>query len=230
MSLALLVVAIAVLAASPALAAGRHRDSSRRNCSQLTAQDFDRVGEHVMERMLGSTQAHESMDRLMAQMMGPANERRMHVVMGERFTGCGNSPLPGGYAGMMGAMGMMGGFGPNGQGGAGAGGAYGPGMMGGFGSAPGNRAAPGGDGAYGLGSMMGVDRGRGDDGNGNMPVGWMIAMILVLVLGGAAAVYFIARGSTRRSDPRQLLAHRFARGEIDAEEYRRRSELLGGAK
>ena len=44
MSLALLVVAIAVLAASPALAAGRHRDSSRRNCSQLTAQDFDRVG------------------------------------------------------------------------------------------------------------------------------------------------------------------------------------------
>ena len=212
------ILAFGLVAALPALGAGQSGDQSRR-CSQLTTRDFERIGEHVMGRMLGSQGAHQSMDRLMEQMMGPASERRMHVVMGERFSGCGNPPLPGGYAGMMGAIGMMGG----GDGGPG-------GMMGGAG--PGSQTGPGR--GYGPGSMMGFNRSDGNDGNNDdAPVGWMIAMMAFLIFGAAAAVYFVGRGSRRRSDsqdPRQLLAHRFARGEIDAEEYRRRSDLLGGVR
>lgn len=205
--LALLVTASALIAAQPALAAGKSRDNAHR-CDQLQAQDFNRIGERVMGKMVGSAQADESMDRLMAQMMGPSNERRMHIVMGERFSGCGNPPLPGGYAGMMGAMGMMGGFA----------------------SRPGGRSAPGPGATFGPGSMMGFDRSRGGNGDDDAPVGWMIAIMVVLVLGAAAAVYFVARTSRRRPDPRQLLAQRFAQGEIDAEEYRRRNQLLGGAR
>lgn len=195
----------------PSLAAGQSGQRPPRDCKQLGTQDFNRIGERVMGRMLGSPQAHESMDRLMAQMMGPGNERRMHVLMGQRFTGCGSSALPGGYAGMMGGMGMMGAMGMMGGGSAGDRGAQGPGH------------------SYGAG-MMGFDGGRGGSRDDDAPLGWMIAMMVVLVLAAGAAIYLIARSSRRRADPGQLLAQRFARGEIDAEEYRRRNELLGGAK
>src|SRR6266545_1953218 len=137
---ALGILVFALVVALPAAAAGDPRGQSRR-CSQFTTGDFERIGEHVMGRMLGSQGAHQSMNRLMEQMMGPANERRMHVIMGERFSGCGNPPLPGGYAGMMGAMGMMGGS---------------DGMMGGVGSGDQRSNGPGA--AYGPGKMMGVDR------------------------------------------------------------------------
>lgn len=205
---ALAVLLALTLSAPPALAAGQ--GSERRNCDRLGSQGFERIGERAMGRMLGSPRAHQSMDELMAQMMGGANEQRMHEAIGERFAGCGNPPLPGGYAGMMGTMGMMGGFGPG----------------------PDGRGTFSPDGPYnGPGSMMGfASRDGGGRNHNDVPVGWTIAMILVLVGGAGATAYAISRLGQGRRDPRRLLAQRFARGEIGADEYRRRHDLLGGAR
>jgi uncharacterized membrane protein len=46
-------------------------------------------------------------------------------------------------------------------------------------------------------------------------------------------MYFIARGTGHQSarsgsDPVDVLNHRFARGEIDEEEYRKRRDILRG--
>lgn len=66
--------------------------------------------------------------------------------------------------------------------------------------------------------------------------GWvMMAFVLLLVVGLIAAlIYAFARDSRSSShggfrDPSAIdvLDHRFARGEIDDEEYRKRRELLG---
>jgi putative membrane protein len=65
--------------------------------------------------------------------------------------------------------------------------------------------------------------------------GWGVmafVLLLVVVLIGAL-VYFIARDTGHRSarsgsDPADVLDHRFARGEIDEEEYRKRRDILRG--
>jgi putative membrane protein len=63
--------------------------------------------------------------------------------------------------------------------------------------------------------------------------GWVmgIGMLLVLVL-IAALVFFLVResGRTRSSGPsaQDALDHRFARGEIDEDEYRMRRDTLKG--
>ena len=82
---------------------------------------------------------------------------------------------------------------------------------------------------------------------GAHPSGWwyalgIISMVLfwgVLVLAIAAAVRYLDRGRPERSSPRppappptaeQVLAGRFARGEIDADEYRQRLDTLRQAR
>ena len=65
--------------------------------------------------------------------------------------------------------------------------------------------------------------------------GWaMMAVVLLLVLVALGAlIYFVARDAGHRgarggSDPLDLLDHRFARGEIDEDEYRKRRDILRG--
>jgi putative membrane protein len=81
---------------------------------------------------------------------------------------------------------------------------------------------------------------------GDHPSGWwfalgIISMVLfwgVLVLAIAAAVRYLDRGRHERSSPRppapptaeQVLADRFARGEIDADEYHQRLDTLRQAR
>ncbi len=64
---------------------------------------------------------------------------------------------------------------------------------------------------------------------------WLIALVLLVVLVVAVVALFrrqpVAAGSPRTSEPSRspaevLLAERFARGEIDADEYRRRRDAL----
>jgi putative membrane protein len=54
-----------------------------------------------------------------------------------------------------------------------------------------------------------------------MMVGTGLTLVAVLVL----AVFMAVR--LRRADPRRLLAERFARGEIDEQEYRHGLDVLG---
>lgn len=61
-------------------------------------------------------------------------------------------------------------------------------------------------------------------------MGWMIAGQLIFWLGLVALAVFailrLGRPSDQRSGPQAILDERFARGEIDAEEYRSRRALL----
>lgn len=66
--------------------------SGERACSGLTAGDFERMGEYAMGRALQSTAVHESMNRRMAAMVTSRGERRMHVALGYRISGCVGGP------------------------------------------------------------------------------------------------------------------------------------------
>ena len=60
-----------------------------------------------------------------------------------------------------------------------------------------------------------------------MGIGWLVFLAAVVVI----VVLFVRRsdhrgGSSARTGPEDLLAERFARGEIDETEYRRRRDAL----
>jgi hypothetical protein len=125
-TVALLVMAfLAVPAAARASLADEQRQGQElivqlhagtKTCGDLSADDFDHVGEYLMYRALGSTSLHQAMNDRMTAMMGEQGESRMHQLLGRRYTGCYTSASGGGgYGGMMGP-GMMGDYyGPGGS-------------------------------------------------------------------------------------------------------------------
>lgn len=221
-----LVAALMLVFASPAASQSPDADArgadllsalerGETECSDLDGEDYAAIGELAMGRMVGSPQAHEAMDELIAGMMGESGLTRMHDAMGQRFAGCGQPGIPSGFGQMMGVMGMMGGgyggFGPAGM----MGGGYGP---------QGSADVPGR--GYGAGSMMGFDRGFGDDDDVEI---WMVVTMLVVVLAVGSGALMFARSTKHRPDPPvDLLAERFARGEISLEDYQERRRLLQG--
>jgi hypothetical protein len=109
-----LAIAAALAAAGPAsaslsdeLRAGqtlvRQLQAGNTSCGQLATRDFEHVGEYVMGRMTGSVRLHEAMNQRMRSVMGTRSEERMHVLMGQRYSGCAAT---GGVGPMMGT-GMM---------------------------------------------------------------------------------------------------------------------------
>jgi putative membrane protein len=187
-------------------------NESGKRCSTLSKLDFEHIGDYLMGRMAGSTSAHQAMDDFMAQMMGEDATDQMHVALGQRYTGCGTGTIPSGFRNMMGFMSMMGGV-------AGGSDRFGSGGPGGR-----NPAWMMGNGAGGSGSMMGGRR-RGDDSNGVL-VALLIALGVVLVL--AAAGLGLSRPWRRHTHASALdvLAERFARGELNEEEYERRRAVI----
>lgn len=147
--------------------------SGERQCSDLSGEDLELIGEYAMGRYLADPAAHEAMNRRMTWMMGAIGERRMHVALGHRYTGC-----PGGPAwGWMGAMtGMMGGH----YGGGESGGSFGTSMMGGN----------GGEGGGSRGSMMG-GRHHGDDDIGGLGV--VLVALVAAAIGAGIAVLIVRR-------------------------------------
>lgn len=178
------------------------------DCAELDSADFDAIGEFAMGRMLGGSQAHAAMDEVTTRMMGASGLDRMHEAMGQRFAGCGASGPAAGYGGMMATAQMMGGLG-------------GP---------PGTYGAAGSDAYPGSGGVMGFDRNL-DDGD-DWPGAWMAIVMLVLVLGLGVGVFAIARPRGQAGPTAvDVLAQRFARGDITTEDYERRRTLLeGGGK
>lgn len=210
---AVLVVVAALLTAPLAIAATAEQRGARLleqvqsgqvGCASLSSADSESIGEYVMGRMLGSTATHRAMDRQMTAAMGAAGERQAHNYMGRRFSGCATGPAPSSFGAMMGMMGA-------GMTGSAAGGSQptmrsGSGMMG-FGG-----ASPAGDND----GWSGADT--------------VIVALLALLL-ALAATGLILWHPWRRGDdgsPLDTLKERFARGEIDREEYDRRRHALEG--
>lgn len=80
-------------------------------CEKLTSNDFDVLGGFYMNRMMGS--AHDAVDQYMTQNLGANGERRAHIAMGERLSGCNvNASYPDGASNYpsMAWMGMMNGY------------------------------------------------------------------------------------------------------------------------
>lgn len=222
-------VGLALLVAAPTGAAEsaesrgagllRAVEDGERDCADLSAADFEAIGEFAMGRMLGSPQAHESMDQLATRMMGAGGLERMHQVMGQRFAACGQPDFPGGFGQMMSMMPGMGGS--IGYGGDGS-------MMGGTGYGTGDQGPAGG--AVGPGSMMGSNYQSSDpDSNDNDdPGAWMAVAMLVLIVGAGGLAYFLIRRRPQPGGALDVLSRRFAAGEISAEEYGERRRLLQG--
>ncbi len=103
--------------------------SGQTKCSDLSTGQFELIGEYAMNTYLPSTAAHEAMNQHMAAMMGQSGERRMHVFLGQRYSGCG-SGASGWVAPMLGMMSRYGYGGPGQRG-------MEPGMMYGQGYGPG---------------------------------------------------------------------------------------------
>lgn len=56
--------------------------------TDLSPGGLDGLGEHVMNRMVGSPARHEDLDARMTAVMGPRAEERMHELTGARWAGC----------------------------------------------------------------------------------------------------------------------------------------------
>lgn len=122
MRIRLSLLALAIVLVLPATAFASLADEQRQGqqlsarleagleaCGQLSAENFDHIGEYVMSRALGSTSVHEAMDERMTAMMGEQSETRMHQLLGQRYTGCtSGSGGTAGYSRMR--SGMMGGY------------------------------------------------------------------------------------------------------------------------
>ena len=144
--------------------------SGQRDCSQLSADQLELLGEYAMDSYLGNRQAHEAMNQHMVQVIGEAGERRMHQALGARFGGCPGASSTG-WTGPMAAM--MGAYGGNHGG-------MGPGMM--------NGGRDGNYGPGGFGSQM-------HDHDGGIS-GWAVAGIALgaaLISGLAVALILVLR-------------------------------------
>lgn len=89
--------------------------SKQVTCSILKDDDFEKIGEYVMDQQFGNTGNHIQMNERIKQMMGDQGEERMHIAIGRSVTNCTTTNnQQGGVTGMMGNWGgwtgsMMGG-------------------------------------------------------------------------------------------------------------------------
>lgn len=80
--------------------------AGEKRCADLSADELESVGEYAMGSYLGGEATHSAMNRRMSLMMGETGERRMHIALGHRYSGCAGG-LGSGWVGPM--AGMMGG-------------------------------------------------------------------------------------------------------------------------
>lgn len=72
-------------------------------CQNLSNDNFEVMGEYLMDQMMGTS--HQTMNKMMKQMMGNEGEEQMHIIMAKRMTGCDpNAELSSQQMGFMSTM------------------------------------------------------------------------------------------------------------------------------
>ncbi|HLD64039.1 MAG TPA: SHOCT domain-containing protein [Candidatus Peribacteraceae bacterium] len=173
------------------------------DCSDLSDDQFAALGEYFMGEMTGD--AHEAMNAMITRMMGEEGEEEMHVIMGKRMSGCGgNGILPIGNAGMMLPMMDMMGTGWND-------------------ASPLTGGWPNGYAPDTMSSMMGYGFGFAPFGFLFMILWWVLIIAAIIAL-----VKWLARGSGTAGgqSPLDILKERYAKGEIDKQEFKERKKDL----
>ena len=166
-------------------------------CDDLSDEQFGVLGEYFMGQMMGDS--HASMNAMMIQAHGEEGEEQIHVVMGKRLSGCDTSAVyPAGSMGWMPMMNMM---------------------WGGW-------SSPFGGNNYSTNNMMNF----GFGGFGGFGFIFMILWWVLIVAGIVALVKWLMSqgrdgGSVSRS-ALDILKERYARGEIDKNEFENRKKDL----
>lgn len=164
------------------------------NCQRVADAEFEKLGDNVMGIMHPDEKQHELIDQMMGG-EGSDSLKAAHIMMGQRYLGCNSAGF---------GFGMMNG--------------WGSGMMGGWGM-----MMPffNGFGAFtrgGENSMMGNWGGFG------LGFGWifMILFWVLIIVGVIALIKWLAgQGKEERKSNSALdiLKERYAKGEINKEEY-----------
>jgi len=166
-------------------------------CSQLNDSDFEKIGEYFMGQSIGDTLRHIAMNEMMKRMMSEQGEEQMHIAMGKRLSGCDTSAaFPSQGIGFMPMMQMM---------------------MGGWSSPFGLNQANN--------SMMNF---------GYSPFGWfgwifMILFWVFIVVGIIALIRWLiaqTRGGAEEKSALTILKERYAKGEIDKNEFEEKKKDL----
>lgn len=181
-------------------------------CADLNDEQFGILGEYFMGAMMG--EAHPAMNAMMVQMHGEEGEEQIHIVMGKRLSACDTSAIASGISG--GWMPMMN-------------------MMGGGWSFDGaqDRSSPFGFNNQSNNSMMNF--GFGPFGG----FGWifMILWWVLIIAGIVALVRWIAgqsrggasggsTGLTAGKSALDILKERYAKGEINKQEFEEKKQDL----
>ena len=168
-------------------------------CQKLTDDNFEKIGEYYMGKMIGDTARHIAMNSMMQSMMGQTGEEQAHIAMGKRISGCDTSAeFPSQGTGFMPMMQMM---------------------MGGWSSPVGSNQSNNSMMNFGFGTFGGF-------GWVFMILWWVliIAGIVALIkwLSGQS------RGGSHdhEKSPVEILKERYARGEIDKKEFEEKKKDL----
>ena len=165
-------------------------------CSALTQDDFENLGEYFMQQVTGT--GHPAMDAMITNMMGPEGDAAIHIAWGERYSGCyANAALPGAWS-TSGDNSNYYGFMP---------------MMGYYGG-------------YGYGPMMGWGYGGGWLGWILMALFWVLVIVGIITLirwlshGGRRGWHNHGHSAI------DVLKERYAKGEIDRKEFEEKKKDL----
>ena len=172
-------------------------------CDDVTDDQFEELGDAVMQAMIGDDQQHELMDNMMGG-EGSESLRSMHIAMGQRYLGCAQ--------GTYGTMGMMGG------------------MMSmipfrqGF---PAFAQGYGGHGAGQSGSSWGMFGPWGMMG-GSWGIGMLLFWIIIIVGIVLLVKWLVGQPGTqtRGKSALDILKERYAKGEINKEEFESKKKDL----
>lgn len=183
--------------------------SKERECSDLTNEDFERLGEYFMGQML--LNKHETMNKMMENMMGKEWEENMHVVMGKRMSGCvSNAEFPQGGNEFMGMMQM-------------------PYMMNNLGNFNSSNWPMWRHGQNNMMNWGGFGMGLGFGIIGIiLMILWWVLIIIAIVLLIKWLLRRLKEGEGKNSSALNILKERYARGEIEKQEYEEKKKELNG--
>jgi len=180
-----------------------HLNNKKVACSQLNDSDFEKIGEYFMGQSIGDTARHITMNEMMKRMMGEKGEEQAHTAMGKRLSNCDTSAaFPAQNDGFWPMLNMMGGW-----------------------SSP---------------SKVNQTNNNPMMWNfSNNPMGWgfgffgwifMILMWTIIIAGIFALIKWLSSQSHNshgyEKSPLEILKERYAKGEIDKNEFEKRKNDL----